>query len=102
VQAEKVCIEVEHLQTLLDHWGSAPCAVSRIPPDSPRHRSHSQGRYSSHGRHNFDWGLARGQRSTSPHRWVSPPPSWTPLLPGVFGRLGSGSGGSGRQAPDQS
>ncbi|KAH9292999.1 hypothetical protein KI387_041816, partial [Taxus chinensis] len=102
VQAEKVRIEVEHLQTLLDHWGSAPCAVSHIPPDSPHRRSHSQGRRSSHGRRNFDRGLAHGRRSASPHRWVSPPPSWTPPASGVFGRLGSGSGGSGRQAPDQS
>ncbi|KAH9293615.1 hypothetical protein KI387_041181 [Taxus chinensis] len=104
VQVEKVRIEVEHLQTLLDHWGSAPCAVSHVPPDSPRRRSRSQGRRSlSHGRCNFDRGPARGWRSASPHRWVpSPPLSWTPPATGVFGRLGSGSGGSGWQAPDQS
>ncbi|KAH9294882.1 hypothetical protein KI387_038470 [Taxus chinensis] len=102
VQAEKVRIEVEHLQTLLDHWGSNPCTVSRVPPNSPHRRSRSQGRRSrSRGRHNFDRGLARGRRSTSPHRrGPSPPPSWAPPAPGVFGQLGGGS--SGWQAPDHS
>ncbi|KAH9311019.1 hypothetical protein KI387_026054, partial [Taxus chinensis] len=101
VQVEKVCIEVEHLKTFLDHWGSAPLVVSHVPPDSPHRRSYSQGHRShSCGRHNFDRGPDRGQRSTSPH-WRGPsPPSWAPPAPGVFGRLGGG--GFGWQEPDHS
>ncbi|KAH9327299.1 hypothetical protein KI387_007477 [Taxus chinensis] len=102
VQAEKVRIEVEHLQTLLDHWGSTPCTVSRVLPNSPHRRSRSQGRCSlSRGRHNFDRGPTRGRRSASPHRrGPSPPPSWAPPVLGVFGRLGGG--GSGWQVLDHS
>ncbi|KAH9302250.1 hypothetical protein KI387_013833, partial [Taxus chinensis] len=95
VQVEKVHIEVEHLQTLLDHWGSAPYAVSHVPPDSPCRRSRLQGRCSSQGRRNFNWGPARGRCSASPHWRLSLPPSWTPPASRVFGRLGSDSGSSG-------
>ena len=33
VQANKVALEVFHLQELLNHWGNAPCTVARVPPD---------------------------------------------------------------------
>lgn len=30
VQATKMALEVAHLQELLQHWGNAPCVVSRV------------------------------------------------------------------------
>ncbi|KAH9316729.1 hypothetical protein KI387_025356, partial [Taxus chinensis] len=36
--AKMVKIKVEHLQRILDHWGSALCDVSRVPLNVPPHR----------------------------------------------------------------
>ena len=94
VQANKVALEVAHLQELLNHWGNAPCTVARVPPDASaetstprgrRQRRHSSGRHShtqrSQGsRHRSPSGGDRGWRcrSASPPRggsgWTPPPP----------------------------
>ena len=34
VQANKVALEVAHLQELLNHWGNAPCTIARVPLDA--------------------------------------------------------------------
>ena len=44
VQANKVTLEVAHLQELLNHWGNAPCTVARVPPDVSAKTSMPRGR----------------------------------------------------------
>lgn len=44
VQANKVALEVAHLQELLNHWGNAPCTISRVPPDASVDTSTPRGR----------------------------------------------------------
>lgn len=46
VQANKVALEVTHLQELLNHWGNAPCTIARVPPDATTDASSSRGRHS--------------------------------------------------------
>lgn len=107
IQANKVALEVAHLQELLNHWGNAPCTVARVPPDILAYhtlpRGRRQGRSSfacrSHmprsqaSRHYSPSGGDGGWRrhSASPPRrgfgWssglVAPPPS-APCV--VFGK----------------
>lgn len=46
VQANKVALEVSHLQELLNHWGNAPCTIARVPLDALADASMSHGHHS--------------------------------------------------------
>lgn len=41
VQANKVALEVAHLQELLNHWDNDPCTIARVPPDATANASSS-------------------------------------------------------------
>ena len=94
VQANKVALEVAHLQELLNHWGNAPCTVARIPLDASADTSTPHGRFqqchssghqlhtphSQDSRHHSPNGGASGWR----HRSASPPcggSGWSPAPP---------------------
>ncbi|KAH9324983.1 hypothetical protein KI387_005161, partial [Taxus chinensis] len=104
-QAAKVALEFTHLKELLNHWGSAPCTVSRVPPNPPippprlsppwrpppmntRQRSRSHSRHSASPRARSTalsvgpgWILPlRGKGIASTPRWGSPPTTMNTLV----------------------
>lgn len=83
VQANKVALEVAHLQEFLNHWGNAPYTIVRVPLDAlintSAPRGHRQMRNSSGRRSHTLHSQASRHRSSNGgddgwrRRSISPP-----------------------------
>lgn len=100
VQANKVALEVAHLQVFLDHWGNGPCTIAWVPasPTSSCGQSPSQSWQQSGFTHPCSHPPCR--HGSNPPWWTHSPPLWVGQGWPSRGTMGSNNGGSGWPSDD--